>query len=439
MIKTRPSGRALKPYKKCKPLHSTILLVGSLPILSTLDFFFVQSKCKVHHVETMEEAQNIIDKCPDIHLAICDLFLKDARYGEVLDCLYGNGRIIPSIAITDYYQDDYREFFLSKGVVDFISPEHPNLEQYIVDFSVRLISNHNTQVLIVDDSLTARVALRKVLTLLGFKVLQAKNGLEAIEILGGSAKIKMVVTDYNMPKMDGFALTEHIRKTWSASEIGIIGVSGVEDRFIASKFLRSGASDFITKPFSYEELLCRIHSTLENLELIETTKLAANCDFLTGLFNRRHFFELAYPLFDSAVEEERPIVAAVFDIDFFKKVNDTYGHDVGDVILKHCAHLLKDFFKEDVVSRFGGEEFIVLFYNKTLQDSIEKLNDFRAFLLKNTPETTAGSIPFTVSVGVVDRGPTIKNIDEMLHDSDEFLYKAKEHGRNRVVSRLDAF
>ena len=342
--------------------------------------------------------------------------------------------------MTDVFGGEFRDLFLKKGVIDFISEKDKDSPRYLLGFVERLLKNRETRILIVDDSLTSRNSIKQVATALNFRISTAKNGVEAMDVLQDHDDIKLVITDFDMPKMDGFMLTHKIREGASRDEIAVIGVSGNDDKFIAARFLKAGATDFIIKPFIYEELLCRIHGNVGNVELIEKIKYAANRDFLTGLLNRRHFFECAIQCFEEMEMHQGAeggsaatgnICTAVCDIDFFKKVNDTYGHDIGDVILKHCARMLEECFGDDLVARFGGEEFVILFQRKDVNAVVDALNGFRAHLEENPPVTESGTIPFTISIGVCE--VTTESLDEALKKADLGLYHAKEHGRDRVV------
>lgn len=161
----------------------------------------------------------------------------------------------------------------------------------------------------------------------------------------------------------------------------------------------------------------------------------AHVDFLTALCNRRFFFELARPLYAIATRKNLTLALAMIDVDFFKKVNDQYGHDAGDVVLREVSEImLENVRKTDIVARMGGEEFCILFSNISLESAmatmerIRKTIEARVFLYQETP------ISITVSSGLT---LTLSDsVESMLHDADQLLYQAKNSGRNRVEYQM---
>ena len=161
-----------------------------------------------------------------------------------------------------------------------------------------------------------------------FQVLEAKNGLDCLNIVEDHPEIKLVLTDYNMKEMDGFELTLRLREKHSKDELIIISISGNETKNISSKFIKIGVNDFITKPFTKEEFACRINMNMDALESIEKIRDISRRDFLTGLYNRQYFWEKSKTLLATGKET----ALAVFIIDHFKKLNTDHGNTL--VIIK---------------------------------------------------------------------------------------------------------
>jgi len=156
-------------------------------------------------------------------------------------------------------------------------------------------------------------------------------------------------------------------------------------------------------------------------------------DPLTDLPNRRFFFEHANLIFEEAKRYKKPLSLLVMDIDHFKKINDTYGHDVGDVVLKTFAGVLRGIVRQsDICARFGGEEFVVLLPNTDLEGAKVLAERIRTAVAKNPVEHGSIVIVFTVSVGISQYRKSMQNIDELIKEADIALYRAKEGGRNRV-------
>ena len=200
---------------------------------------------------------------------------------------------------------------------------------------------------------------------------------------------------------------------------------------ISSKFLKIGANDFINKPFTKEELVCRVNNAIESLEYIETISDMANTDFLTGARNRRSFYKEIDQYMEECKSSGEEFTIAMIDIDHFKNVNDTYGHDVGDIAIKELVRLITENIKgSDVVARFGGEEFCVLLKNIDKSSAVEIFVRLRLKVANNVININNNKIQYTISTGLTfncDEG-----VEEMLNQADMALYNAKNSGRNRV-------
>ena len=197
-------------------------------------------------------------------------------------------------------------------------------------------------------------------------------------------------------------------------------------------FLKNGANDFIAKPFVKEELICRVNNTIEAMENINQIADFANKDFLTGVYNRRYFYENMNEYVAYAEEHMEPYVVAMLDIDHFKKINDTHGHNSGDKVLKTLAKKLIDETKgDDLIARFGGEEFCIILKDISNEDAVKFFVNLRANIANCKVQLKKEQISFTVSIGVAFSRSDYR-LDELLELANEALYRAKENGRNRV-------
>ena len=167
------------------------------------------------------------------------------------------------------------------------------------------------------------------------------------------------------------------------------------------------------------------------LEQIKTIRLQANTDYLTKLPNRRYFFEEATKSLNKIKKNQRHSSLAMLDIDHFKSINDTYGHDAGDEVLKGLSICFAKHFEHHLVARLGGEEFAVYFADINKEEALEKLEQFRRFIDINSTKFSSEQIKFTISIGY--SYGTIHEIDELLKLADIKLYEAKESGRNKVI------
>lgn len=382
--------------------------------------------CAATYADAVKVLDNQLDQ---IFLALLDLNLPDAPDGEIVD--YVVDRRIPVIVLTALFSEILRDSILSKDVIDYILKDSPSCLDHVVELIGRIHRNCTIKILVVDDSKTSRWQMSYLLGLHRFIVLEATSGIEALEILEAEADIRLVITDYNMPLMDGFQLTKKIRSARPKDELAVIGVSAHGNNVLSAKFMKSGANDFINKPFLSEEFFCRIYQNLDMIEHIMALKTAAAIDFLTGLNNRRQFLRLGTTLFAGAKRTGTPLTVAMLDIDFFKAVNDTYGHDGGDLVLRQVAVILKNHFRaSDVVARFGGEEFCVLLVNSASEATARLFEVLRATIASHAIRVGERTIHVTVSIGVTSRAEG--SLDDMISRADCLLYEAKREGRNRV-------
>lgn len=387
-------------------------------------------------VSDMAGAKAVISEMKDdFFLALLDLTLPDAPNGEIVE--YVRSEEIPVVVFTGTFTEEMREDILAKGVIDYVTKDSPSSVEYLLSLVNRIWNNRKLTAMIVDDSKTARKATARYLERYQFRVLEAADGEEALALVKASKRrsadpISLVVTDFNMPKMDGFDLIRELRKEWSKDQMAVIGMSAMGSNTLSAKFIKIGANDFITKPFLPEEFLCRISQNMDNLEHLQALRDAATKDFLTGMYNRRFFFDVSQPLFAAAKRKESPLMVAMIDVDYFKSVNDNYGHDVGDEVLKGVADvLLKSTRETDIVARMGGEEFCLLAPDMSGKDAEKYLNRLRTDIAAVL--FSSGDREFSITASIGATCAVTESLDAMIGEADEKLYEAKEGGRNRVV------
>lgn len=364
-------------------------------------------------------------------LALLDINLPDAPNGEVVDYVLSKG--VPAIVLSANIDKEFRQKILKKNIIDYVNKGGMNDVSYIIHTIQRLQKNQNHKVLVVDDSIVFRKQMQNMLSNLFFEVICVAHGEEALGILEQQPGITLVLTDYNMPVMNGLELTNEIRKNYDKSELCILAISSNQDDEINALFLKQGANDYIKKPFSKEEFSCRINNSIEALENIQEVTNHANRDFLTGLYNRRYFYESMREYLEQLKETLEQFAVAMIDIDNFKKVNDTYGHDVGDKIIISLSEILLSVTNhKDIVSRFGGEEFCVVLKNinrysapEILERIRKEVENFTFYIDKNT------SISYTISLGATIHDE--ESLEDTISQADMLLYQAKNAGRNKLI------
>jgi diguanylate cyclase (GGDEF)-like protein len=361
-------------------------------------------------------------------VAMLDLNLPDAPQGEVVDLVLEKG--IPVIVFAGDCTDQTRERLWSKNIVDYVLKEGGESLRYAVRQARRVILNSEIKVLVVEDSETVRTMVAGLLRIHRFQVFEACHGREGLQVLNANPDIRLIITDYEMPEMDGIRFVRAVRARHPKEEMAIIGISSHEIESLSARFLKSGANDFLTKPFSSEEFYCRVSQNMDLLEYIQTIKDYSEKDFLTGLFNRRYLFAQGPPLIRKKQKRGGAVCLAMLDIDHFKKINDQYGHETGDVVLRDLGeHLRRHFAHRGIAARLGGEEFCLLLDDDG-GSAAASLEEFRREVAGT--DLTCGGVrcSFSISIGLC----TSEHLDleAMLKNADEALYMAKNKGRNRL-------
>lgn len=383
------------------------------------------------YAENYAQAMRIMRSNPNqIHAAILDYKLPDAPNGEVV--ALANSNNIPTIVLTGDLNKETRDIILKKNVINFILKNDPNSIHSALDSAKKALKNYDTTVLIADDSKLSRELIKMSLESIHLNIIEATNGQEALDlILNGKHNISLLIIDYLMPELDGLDLTFALRKQFSKAQLGIIAISSCEDEETISKFLKLGANDFVHKPPVPHEIINTVNANLELLSLFEQVSDMANKDFLTGAYNRRYFFDVGGAIFLKAKRKNAPLAVIMLDIDKFKKINDTYGHDIGDIALKKVKTVLdRNLRDSDLSARFGGEEFCILLEDISLENLQTLLERIRADFENNIVETKKANFSYTVSLGAAYG--MAESLDELVKLSDQGLFQAKEHGRNQV-------
>ncbi len=379
------------------------------------------------------EAVRQLDRIGErIFLALLDLNLPDAPDGEVVTLMAERG--VRSVVFTGTVDEPRRELLLQLPIVDYVVKQG----QSSVDDLIRLIhhlrANSGYHALIVDDSSTARRHFGGMLRDLNFDVLSASSGEEGLSLYRQHLhNIRLILVDYAMAGMGGVEMIRAIRHDASVDDLAILGISGTGDPTLAANFLKNGASDYVAKNATREEVITRILINLDRLRHVAKLKYAATRDYLSGLFNRRYFFDSGEALCANARREKLDIAVAMLDIDHFKQVNDRYGHKVGDKVIINVANIMQQKLREsDLVARMGGEEFCILLMGAGGEQASDVLNGLREQIAASVVEDNGEAIQVTISIGL--HVGLRDSLEQMIHLADEALYRAKNSGRNRLCS-----
>src|SRR5574342_861296 len=297
-------------------------------------------------------------------------------------------------------------------------------------------SNRETKplkVLIIEDHPDQRDLLAIVLQREGYQVVTAANGVEALDQLERD-NFQIVLSDIMMPKMDGFELIKNIRSNPALKAIYVILITARIQEGDRVRGLDLGADDYITKPFSFSELLARVRVGSRVVQYQQHLEYQTHIDPLTGLFNRRAFEKKMDEEFERAKRYHHPLSLLILDIDNFKLINDTYGHHGGDAVLIKISELLRDKTRQsDFPSRYGGEEFVLVLPETEQDRAFQVATKIHDEIKSFTFGTSTQPFGLTVSIGLSSTSTRdYTDWRQMLNDADQALYVAKNSGKDRV-------
>jgi two-component system cell cycle response regulator len=302
------------------------------------------------------------------------------------------------------------------------------------------------EVLVVDDSPVYRKLLKQLLSSEEYSLSFARNGSEALRLHHDNSP-DIIITDWIMPDFSGLELCERVRADRSAPYTYIILMTSNTEKSGVVKGLEAGADDYLVKPFDASEMLARIgvgrriidlHRQLEQKSA--QLKEVASTDPLTGLPNRRAIEEWSNKQIKGAARHGFPIWVVLADLDSFKEINDTFGHEAGDTVLRTFADTLRKLTRiSDMCGRLGGDEFLIVISHVS-GDNIElAINRFRELFCALSFPFAGKSLSISATFGIAGtESGSLKNFEALVRKADEMLYEAKRAGRNRVhIAKLD--
>lgn len=291
----------------------------------------------------------------------------------------------------------------------------------------------NEIILVVDDSALSIKFLTNILEEEKFNVYSLQSGLQVlnkvIEIMPD-----VIMLDIIMPGMDGFEICKLLKSNLDIADIPVIMATASTNSIDIKRALEIGAFDYIKKPFDQIEVIARLRSAIRFKRILNMLSDMAMKDGLTGLYNHTLLIELFNGELSKQERTNDTIAFVMLDIDFFKKVNDTYGHATGDIILKELAKILKDSMRiGDIVGRYGGEEFGLVLLSIDRQNVLNLCNRLRRDVEEFSFNNEDIPIRITISIGIYFKefNDTTSG-QEMIRKADDALYRAKKNGRNRV-------
>jgi len=305
-------------------------------------------------------------------------------------------------------------------------------------------------ILIVEDDPVSRRLLEKTLVKAGHEFVSVENGRKALEEFK-ERFFPIVLTDWMMPEMNGLQLCRAIRERTNTGYVFTVLLTAKDSKDDIVAGLEAGADDYLTKPVNQAELIARIKTGIRILELERSLKRANEeirilsiTDPLTGCYNRGYMTERLPQEIKRAKRYRHSLSLVLCDIDHFKKINDTYGHQVGDRILKEFVQWINESIRDGVdwLARYGGEEFLIVVPETDTKGACCVVERLRRMLSQKAIEIQGERIRITASFGVTGLDPDTPDEkispEALITQADECLYQAKQEGRNRVrVSGID--
>lgn len=417
---------------------------------------FEQGSRTYYLVHGLHLATNLADACLQVEearrLLLPQLYMKGARLGIEAESL---------LSLGDQVVQEWQEWgsllniptpqLLSFSHLANSAPPPPLLHEAATLFTV-----NSLRILAIDDDPIMRSLLERMLSSAGHAVQVAKNGKEGLE-LALEFKPQLVITDWLMPEMDGLAFCKFLRATEEGKEIYVILLTALETEDRLVEAFEAGADDYIVKPFSKRVLMARLragerviglHGNLLKKEKelrVVIAELAVTIrqlhelalkDPVTQLPNRRYGLEHLDQDWAATGRSQKPLCVMLLDLDHFKRVNDHYGHDVGDLVLRLVADILKKSSRtEDFACRLGGEEFLIVCCDTDLKAALQIAERLRKTIESTHLKTRGEAIQVTASIGIAERSADMADPAVLIRLADKAMYVAKNSGRNKVYAQ----
>ncbi|MEG0961937.1 MAG: diguanylate cyclase [Lachnospiraceae bacterium] len=292
------------------------------------------------------------------------------------------------------------------------------------------------KILVIDDSLLEQKILSDMLKE-DYQIIGAQNGEDGIE-LAKREKPSLILLDIIMPGLDGFETLKKLKNDRRTMNIPVVILTAIEDEKTEERGLLKGAMDYIRKPYNPNIVKVRVDTQVKMYCYRKMIETQMSMDALTDICNRRDFERKKREMWERGRVEQKMLSLFFVDIDYFKSVNDTYGHTVGDMVLSKVAGCMKKVIREDenhYLARYGGEEFVVLIYNQSLEEVKKIAEDLRESVQQlQIPNEKSKVCPVvTISIGGCSVVPKEESLEEFIRKADKLLYQGKNNGRNCVI------
>ncbi|MEW7007701.1 MULTISPECIES: diguanylate cyclase [unclassified Lentilitoribacter] len=381
-----------------------------------------------------QEVLDAVTSGVQYEVALTDLNVPGAPNGEAMDELLA--RDIPTVVFTGTFSEEVRDRMLNRRVIDYVVKDNPDSARILAETARKALLNRYSSVLVVDDQKTTQAVMVGLLEPQLYNVHAVFSGKEALHLLEQGHQFDLIVTDYNMPGMNGDEFVSLARKGNYSEDMRILGVSSTGNSLMSAQFLKAGANDFMQRPFAAEEFQWRVSENVETVRLTKRLNGMAYRDFLTELYNRRFLFSDGAELVQESHAAGQVPSVVMIDLDKFKSINDKCGYAAGDYVLKTVADVINSAVdhSSQILTRLGGEEFGVVLLHGGLAAANELAERIREKIAATSITLGKKTIKITASMGTAQFAPN-ETIDSILNVADVYLHEAKAGGRNQVVSQ----
>lgn len=405
-----------------------ILLIDDNKMLGKLLAKKIQNtfNYEVDIAHTMAEAIAMLNN--EYFLSFVDLCLPDAMNGEIVDVVADK---IPAIVLTASNDTNKREEFMHKNILDYIFKESDTCIDQILDAISTLSYYAKTKVILAMAKLPERNEIKKFLSQRLFKVLVAAHGEEALLYLEDNDDTKLIIADAKMPVVSGEELLAEIRTKYNDDDLGVV-LLGEKDDVAEARVLKNGANDYLIKPLLKELFNCRLDRVLNYMQDKKFIKTYNNLDHTSGLKDHYTFRSEVEDYLNDIANEEQEFAFAFLDIDELKSINDEYGFEIGDSIIKICANeMIAETKGRDILGRYSAEKFGILLKNISQERVLKILSRIRVNIKNAGILINLDELFFTASLGVVFANSGAK-LDDLVEKAAKALSAAKDNGRNRI-------
>lgn len=376
---------------------------------------------------TLHDAKELLEHSNSIRLCLTDLTLPDSSDYEIVDLLREHK--ITTVVFTGSYSKHVRQRVFDARVADYIIKDGKISIDFAVSSVKSLLQNSENHIWMVSDNVKSIQRTQGLLRIQRYQMKVFETYERALQELSFSVPDLLIVERAaNTSQLSVYDFVRELRQQFSEQELPIVALESRDNLDRSIKLMKFGVSDLLSNNYEPEELYLRVKKNLAHSQAYKEIKRISETDGLTKIYNRRAFFQFAETEFSQFKKTEQSVFLIMADIDLFKRVNDQYGHQVGDQAIQLTAAYFNAVFSSSIVARFGGEEFVVF---GTYDNKSEVLNLCETFRKEVESQSYASvEVEFTVSQGVSFGAETL---DKMIAEADEALYKAKEQGRNKVV------